>query len=223
MARDYAHKKTGTKGKARKPPPNPYKIILFTLLIVGVLYFLNQTGELQQLKQQVIAAMAPAPRAKSQIAPQMAAQQPRFEFYTLLPKNNPNGSIVATKPAATPTVSVTTTSRTAAISPNSAMSSPTMPTTASNPPPPPKEHTLNQAKGHYILQVASFRTMGEADNLKAKLVFLGLDVAIEKFNNHGQEWYRVKVGPYSSSSQANAARQRLLKQKYNAMVQHVIG
>lgn len=64
---------------------------------------------------------------------------------------------------------------------------------------------------HYLLQVAAFQSTSEADRLKAQLTFLGFDVIVTPFDNHGKQWYRVKVGPFDSLTAAQEARKTLLK------------
>lgn len=64
---------------------------------------------------------------------------------------------------------------------------------------------------HYLLQVAALEHMNDVDRLKAQLSFLGMDTAVEPFQNAGRTWYRVKVGPFASLPEAQQARQTLLQ------------
>lgn len=64
--------------------------------------------------------------------------------------------------------------------------------------------------GLYILQVGSFRSLAEADKLKAQLAFLGIESSIQSviINNDGT-WYRVQVGPYKNLKDLQQARATL--------------
>lgn len=71
----------------------------------------------------------------------------------------------------------------------------------------------------YVLQVGSFRTMGQADRLKASLALLGLRADIQSVAvNSNETWYRVRLGPYTDLDKLNAARKRLRANGMDAMV-----
>ena len=68
------------------------------------------------------------------------------------------------------------------------------------------------AGGSYVLQAGSFRRMGDADGLKASLALLGIVSRIEVVTIDGTSYHRVRVGPYSSSREADAVRGRLRRE-----------
>ena len=71
----------------------------------------------------------------------------------------------------------------------------------------------------YILQVGSFRDIHEADRLKAKLAFLGIEVHIEKVTlNAGEVWHRVRIGPLQSEREMNKIRGQLRNQQIEPIV-----
>ncbi len=75
------------------------------------------------------------------------------------------------------------------------------------------------ARGTYLLQVGSFRKLGEADGLKASLALLGLEAHIQTVSINGEQtWHRVRLGPFSKTSQLNEARTRLQENQIEAMV-----
>lgn len=83
----------------------------------------------------------------------------------------------------------------------------------------PTNTTNNMTKSNrYILQVAALQRVSDADQLKAKLTFLGFDVSVEPFQRFGVTWYRVKVGPYSSSEAMQKARQVLMNNHLSSIV-----
>lgn len=71
---------------------------------------------------------------------------------------------------------------------------------------PSGEKNLYTDNGKYILQVASFKSIDDADRLKAELTLKGFDVSIAHFRNENHIWYRVKVGPFKGLNAAKDAR-----------------
>lgn len=65
----------------------------------------------------------------------------------------------------------------------------------------------------YVLQVGSFRDYHEADRLKARLAFLGIEVRIEKVNLDSDIWHRVRIGPIQSEREMNKIRGQLREQQ----------
>ena len=64
--------------------------------------------------------------------------------------------------------------------------------------------------GHYILQVASFRSTKDADGLKAQLTLLGFRPVVQTVAvNSAEKWHRVRIGPYTDRDSLEAARVRL--------------
>ena len=64
--------------------------------------------------------------------------------------------------------------------------------------------------GHYILQVASFRSMKDADGLKAQLTLLGFRPVVQTVAiDSDEKWHRVRIGPYADRDSLEAARVRL--------------
>ncbi len=78
--------------------------------------------------------------------------------------------------------------------------------------------------GTYILQVGSFRSFGEADNLKAQLALLGVESKIESVTvNNTDTWHRVRVGPTQDLRELNRIRTRLLNNNFSAILLRVNG
>jgi cell division protein FtsN len=70
----------------------------------------------------------------------------------------------------------------------------------------------------YILQVASLRSATDADALKARLVLLGMQPDIVKVNVDGDTWHRVRIGPVANARDANAVRNQLSANGFDAMI-----
>ena len=150
--------------------------------------------------------------------------KPKFEFYTLLAKGQVQRDVQQSiKPAPSP---VTVAENTMPIVKN------TMPIVVDAPPskalplhaPLAPTNTPAQAvaipstdKGSYLVQVASFRSMREAERMKATLVMKGFDVGITMASAQQINWYRVIIGPFSSKVQAQQAQQAFAKRE------HIVG
>jgi cell division protein FtsN len=139
-------------------------------------------------------------------APDVGVDEPprtRFEFYTLLTEKErvvPN--IEEPPPPAKKAVDK---------KPSAALDATTPPVAA-------------VSRGKYLLQVGSFRSLEDADRLKAKLAFLGLEGSIQTISIDGKEtWHRVRVGPYTARAQLEEARAMLKANKYDALLLKLTG
>jgi cell division protein FtsN len=64
----------------------------------------------------------------------------------------------------------------------------------------------------YVLQAASYGNLNDADHLRATLLLNGLEAHIEKISIQGKgDYYRVRLGPYSSLDALDAANGKLAK------------
>lgn len=63
---------------------------------------------------------------------------------------------------------------------------------------------------NYVLQAGSFREKDRANQQRAEIMLLGLDANIEKSINAKGTWYRLIVGPFTSRSDLNRARSKLI-------------
>lgn len=73
--------------------------------------------------------------------------------------------------------------------------------------------------GTYYLQAGSFRTLDQADHLKAQLALLGLHAGIETVTvNKNEAWHRVRVGPYKNLDELNRARALLKENNMSAVL-----
>jgi cell division protein FtsN len=72
--------------------------------------------------------------------------------------------------------------------------------------------------GSYILQVGAFRSLEEADRLKASLALQGISAHIESADINGTTWHRVRVGPFTSMGELNDTNNKLKRKGINAML-----
>lgn len=81
------------------------------------------------------------------------------------------------------------------------------------------ENTPNKSNTVSWLQVASFRNIADADQLRAKLLLVNLNASTEETTNKKQEvWHRVMVGPFTSRSKLAKARSILASNNMNSFV-----
>lgn len=71
--------------------------------------------------------------------------------------------------------------------------------------------TTAQENIEYLLQAGSFQKLTDADRMRAELILMNLDVAVEKVTlENKQVWHRVIVGPFDNRSQMASARATLV-------------
>jgi len=115
---------------------------------------------------------------------------PSFDFYNLLPDQE-------------------------VVVPEEELNRPVVPAKASREKPHEKPPAQPQRK--YMLQVSSVRSAREAEALKAKLAFLGLQAQVSQARIKGVTWYRVRLGPFASTAAMQKARKRLAASGYSAL------
>lgn len=81
-----------------------------------------------------------------------------------------------------------------------------------------KGKTPDIEPGKYILQVGAFRSLDEADKLKASLALQGISAHIESADINGTTWHRVRVGPFASMGELNDTNNKLKRKGINAML-----
>lgn len=76
--------------------------------------------------------------------------------------------------------------------------------------------------GSYLLQAGSYRSVKDADRVKAELAFLGVESSIESVTiNNKDTWHRVRIGPFSDTKTLNKVRNRLLDNGIDVVVLRV--
>jgi cell division protein FtsN len=65
----------------------------------------------------------------------------------------------------------------------------------------------------YLMQCGSFRTRGQADELKAMIAFQGLSSEVRESNGKNGTWFRVILGPYERKRLAEKDRHILARAK----------
>lgn len=88
---------------------------------------------------------------------------------------------------------------------------------------PPSAQTGDSATNNspavvYMLQAASFKKQAEADSLRAKLILEGMDSSIAEFNNRGEIYHRVMVGPFTDAEKMTQAKKALAAHNISPIV-----
>jgi cell division protein FtsN len=186
---------------------------------VGLAWLKLGPAELQALTTSLKASVQAPPVAKADEPQKLAAvPRPQFQFYSLLPEREvmvsedevdrraKASSSVPTSPRPPPGAPVTSPG-----APVVAAGSPPAPTPAPTPAPAAAEEVL-------MLQVAAFKARADAEGLKAQLALKGMQAGIESANIKGEAYHRVRLGPYRSIEQLQAARSRLKGSGYDSVV-----
>jgi len=64
-------------------------------------------------------------------------------------------------------------------------------------------------KGPYKMQCGSFKTRKQAESLKAKIAFAGLEAQVSKSVGTTSTWYKVYLGPYTKKRNAEKDKHKL--------------
>lgn len=164
----------------------------FNLLIFIVFVIIALTSVLASLKwHDTQSAKTRSSRDNTPLPAQ--GIHPEFDFYTVLPEMDP----VLEE---TPVEKATPTPQAAHI------------TEAKKPLPPPPIKPKQ-----FMLQVASFKHLEDADALRADLILKGYDATIASFTKDAQTWQRVLIGPYDTVASAKAVQSQL-KQAHHAAI-----
>ncbi|TCS43201.1 SPOR domain-containing protein [Reinekea marinisedimentorum] len=208
MARDFANKPRPEPKRSRVPR----WVWVFTFVVatgfVGFLYFLShvpeETGGAEAVREQLTAALEntekPAPKATTETPKHETLQDLKdkaetmkkaFEFYELL--ENEEVSIDLPSDA------------NREVTPGSAAS---------------REATVTEEPTSWIIQVASFRSVADADRARAELILNGLPSAeIQSVEVAGKGTYhRVVVGPFEHRPSLNKAQDILADLNYQPLV-----
>lgn len=126
------------------------------------------------------------------------------------------GALIATLPSTAKPQASSSAPERVAVAPTQA---PT-PISKTAPAPSPKAATAtaSAATGTYYLQAGAFRGENDAESLKARIILLGLPVAVQKAEVNGKAINRVRVGPFARLDDMNRARGRLGENKIETAV-----
>lgn len=118
------------------------------------------------------------------------AIEPTFDFYTLLPEME----VVVNMPKQVQKMIVTS--------------------------PPQQTNTKKTTeKISYLLQVGSFKKASDADSLKARLAFLGIESKVQKVTIDNKDtWHRVQVGPIMGRKKVDVLQKQLKQNEIDSLL-----
>ncbi|MBE0489408.1 MAG: SPOR domain-containing protein [Halomonas sp.] len=162
----------------------------------------------------VLPRSAPPETRSEPLAPEAPSEprMPTFEFYTLLPESEviaPRGEMPAStaRPPAPPPAEETAEAGADPIAQVIAAN-----LAADSAPEPAAEPTASNDH-RYMLQAASFREPGDAQQLQRRLRDFGLLAQVSEVKaSGGQTWHRVQVGPYDDNRELNRAQDLMITQ-----------
>ncbi len=227
MAMDYKSapgKRGGSGGNdgARRAPMNPMFLGVVIGLLLGIIIalgvalwlnksaipFMERTKPLEpppKLESRVPPKTEPA-RPAADAAPAKPGDKPRFDFYQILPGDK-DGTGAKTPPPRKPETAAPT-------APQPANAAPSVPPAAKAAP-----DKTGGPREIYYLQAGAFQNTGEADNLKAKLAFVGFEATVTQVSVPDKgTLYRVRLGPYQSSEEVNRVKATLSQNGVNAAI-----
>ena len=142
--------------------------------------------------------------------------KPKFEFYTLLPEMEvvvPEEDLATPPPRPAKAAPETKDASADEAAPATKQAS-TMEAAPEGKEAPADDS--NATRGPYIVQIASFKSLKDADSLKVKLILNGFNPVVQSVVISGEEKrYRVRLGPYPDRDSLEAARVRLRASGYD--------
>jgi cell division protein FtsN len=76
-------------------------------------------------------------------------------------------------------------------------------------------HYEVNTEGPYKMQCGSFKTQNQAEILKAKIAFVGIEAKISKSQGQNGLWYKVVLGPYAKKRLAESDKHKLKSNDVN--------
>ena len=246
MAKDYAKVKkqsTRGRGKARGDVGARFSIVvgvLIGLFIAGLMAIKLIGSHVFSEQVETIKSSEKQPPAKK-VEP-IKPPQPRFDFYTMLPKvdssasseqlagtktNSTNNVVPAASQAIIEKKSPVPTPNTVepTFKPDSKKTSQATSSAVdiTNLEKQRIEKEIQQANSdlpmnRYVLALAAFKDYAVADKQKAQYLLKGLDVKIKKVQKKGDTFYRIWMGPYASIQQAKQQQHALQEQHIKSVV-----
>ena len=206
MPKDYK-KRSVRRRRAGFPMVRLLVTGMFIAAFAGFLLFIERAPRIGAQAPATPPASASAPSVERPQPQPAVAAPPRFEFYTLLPEKEVNST---SSPKSQPSRSGDARQRRAAPQPSPVV-------TLQSPRLAKRQNVV------YELQVASLKDATEADSLRVKLLLLGFDARIQTATVQRQTWHRVRVGPFRGLDQVNAAKARLERNRFSAMIVNARG
>ena len=183
--------------RGRQATPAWMWLLTGVLIGLGLAWYLFAKGYIPQPRGESAQAVeAPAPGASAgseEVAPRGEdSKQPKYDFFTVLPEME----VVVPEQQLERELSEPAGDAGSAADPSVAAAGATA----------------------YQLQVGSFRSSGDAEEMKARLALLGMVARVQTVTVNGETWHRVRVGPVGNARQADEMRSRLADNGIDSLV-----
>lgn len=162
------------------------------------------------------AGVAPSGPTATQPAPAPGVQPATPATPSTPPATDDLGALIATLPS-TPEPVSRPADRPAEKAAERAGAKPSAPTAVASAAPATRD-AAKDAAGKYFLQAGAYRAAEDAEALKARILLLGLPVAVQRAEVNGKAINRVRVGPFARLDDMNRARTRLGENKIEVAV-----
>ena len=194
--RRTAGNRRGTKRQAPSGIPAWFWLLGGILIGLGVAVGLMFKGYLPEIKQHTPTVDSASEETSSaalldEDTESAAPQKPRYDFFTVLPEME-------------------------VVVPEQEL----QPKAKRIPDPVPESATASvpETGESYILQVGSFRSATEAEQMKARLAMMGSTATIQTVTVNGDTWHRVRIGPFKGARKADEMRRMLSDNQIDTMV-----
>jgi cell division protein FtsN len=186
-----------TRGGNSAQKPAWLWVLVGLLLGVGLMMLVLAKDWMPLLRKKDLPQPNPQATAPKESEPPVAEAKPKknYDFYQVLPEAEvviPDAELSAKAKAE-----------------QQARANPAGTGTTSTPAP--------GAGGRYVLQTGSYPEPKAADEAKAKLALAGFVAQVQPVTINGKTWHRVRVGPYASASDLEAAKRSLSENGINAI------
>ena len=185
-----------TRGGNGTQKPAWLWVLVGLLLGIGLMLFVLVKGWVPQLGKNNLPQPNPEATAPRESEPPVAEAKPKknYDFYQVLPEAEviiPDAELSAKAKAEQQ-------ARANPATPSATASSAAAPSVPATP-----------GTGRYVLQAGSYPDPKAADEAKAKLALVGFVAQVQPVTINGKTWHRVRVGPYASASELEAAKRSL--------------
>lgn len=184
-----------TRGDAGQKPAWLW-LLIGVVIGAGLMLLVLAKGWAPQLGKQNLPQPNPEATAPHESEPPLAEAKPKknYDFYQVLPEAEvviPDAELSAKAKA----------EQQARANPATPAAVPATPATG----------------GRYVLQAGSYPDPKAADEAKAKLALAGFVAQVQPVTINGKTWHRVRLGPYASASDLEAAKRALSDNGINAI------
>ena len=212
MGRDYAARNRRPAARAAGRPGWVWLVAGLSMgLVVACIVYIGRPAQPMPMAPAGGAggiASANKAREKVEIPP---VEEPRFDFYTLLEKEQMvvPGESRPRPPTKTPARPIAPTSAATTATPAAITPAPGMPSTPA----------ASAGGTRYLILAGSFRDAANAEAHRAKLALAGVEARIESVRTQdGDTLQRVRIGPTASEDQAQSVAARLKSQGFESRV-----